>query len=107
MPLSKAIWSAPIESETGPGKKVLYGEMRLPENLRPGFMFADFEVKVRDCDAFKRFWGFINFDFKYFIEAYAPSIPGFKPANKHRLFQTEVQICSMHYGGPRPKSYLR
>jgi len=84
-PLSKVVWS---NIDTSPSRIVLYGEMKLPETLRPGFAFGDLEVK-------------------YFVESYAPSISEFKPKSSHKLFQTEVQICSVHYGEPRPRSYLK
>jgi len=91
-PIAKVVWTNPPGAHpegSAPYKRVLYGEMKLPpaSTLRPSFEFGDFHMK-------------------YCIDMYAPLITGFVPEVKRRLFRTDVEICTKHYGEPRPRSYL-
>ncbi|KLO17423.1 hypothetical protein SCHPADRAFT_887051 [Schizopora paradoxa] len=85
-PLGKAVWAKHVENK--PGIKVLYGEIKLPENLRPTFIFGDVGVQ-------------------YFVEAYAPTIPGFEPASHRRLFEAEVEICNSSEQAALPAAWLK
>lgn len=100
-----ATWSvADAQQSQSPCKRVLYGEIIVPRDLRPSFDVGPVYMKVLSQHCLLSAQCLMLF-LQYMVGMFAFEPGMFIPEKEGALFQTEVQIVTDYAPGPRPRRY--